>query len=87
MSCACTLLPGRSRIRRSRRRSPRSTRVSGRGRLRFRSATAWAMRTSRRRSVTGAVLAGAGLEQVALDALLGKLAAAGRLVKAGDNGW
>jgi len=29
MSCACSLPPGRSRIRRSRRRSPRSTRVSG----------------------------------------------------------
>ena len=62
MSCACSLLPGRSRIRRSRRRSRRSTRVSGRGRWRSRSVTGWAsgwaMSSSRPRSGCGAVLAG-----------------------------
>jgi DNA invertase Pin-like site-specific DNA recombinase len=39
MSCACSLPPGRSRIRRSRLRSRRSTPVSGPGRWRCRSAT------------------------------------------------
>ena len=41
MSCACSLSPGRSRIRRSRRRSRRSTVPEAGGRWRCRSGTGW----------------------------------------------
>ena len=63
MPCLCSLPPGRSRIRRSPRRSRRCT-AGGRrrGRWRCRSVTGWAsgwvMRSSRPRSGTGAVRAG-----------------------------